>query len=231
MRLFIPFLTLSLLASVSHGQAQDAASSCGDNVLVERGDTLSSIAERCNLSEKRILTANPDLDGSGDLVVGQMISTGSGASQTGQRLWGDLKNAAGQTSEALQGVASGLNSTAQDVLDKNPDLRSRVDSLGAKLGITDDPSSSEATVQVSKTGSANITVAATGLPSDQAVQINMGRMGAASESVAQERTSADGSLQASVGIPDWLPKDKQAVVTITGPNQTILARSAGFMPD
>ena len=51
--------------------AQSAPSPCGDAVVVARGDTLSRIAERCDVSEALLLRANPGLSGSDDLRAGQ----------------------------------------------------------------------------------------------------------------------------------------------------------------
>ncbi|WAJ29551.1 LysM peptidoglycan-binding domain-containing protein [Antarcticirhabdus aurantiaca] len=218
-----------LMSGVSMAYAQGVASPCGDSVEVRRGDTLSAIAERCNVSEGRLLAANPMLDGSGDLIIGQSISTRSAARQVGERLWSDVKGAVGQTSEALEGVASGLNATAQDILDKNPDLRSRVESLGSSLGVTGNGASGAPTVEVTpQPQQAAVDVMVTGLPTQSTVRINVGPAGAASQEVAEARTGADGTLRQSVPLPDWLPDGKRVVLTITDGERSVMARSAPF---
>lgn len=221
-------LTIALfLCGAPFASAQNVASPCGDSVEVRRGDTLSALAERCEVPEGRLLAANPTLDGSSDLIIGQSISTRSAARQAGERLWGDVKGAVGQTSEALQGVASGLNGTAQDILDKNPDLRSRVESLGSSLGVSGNQATAAPTVEVTtRQGQATMDVAAAGLPTDTAVLINVGPVGAASQEVAQARTAADGTLRQNVPLPDWLPAGKRAVLTITDGERNVLVRSA-----
>ncbi|BDA85371.1 hypothetical protein Sa4125_29130 [Aureimonas sp. SA4125] len=229
MHKLIPLIALTLAAGTSLGQAQDVAPTCQGNVTVERGDTLSAIAERCDLSEARILAANPSLEGSSDLVIGQRLSTETPGAQVGNRLWSGFKGAVGQTGNALESIAKGVNSSAQDILDKNPDLRSRVDSLGENLNLTGGQSSASVSVTpVSTTPEADVEVVATGLPANEAVRINVGAVGAASESVAQARTSADGTLRHVTQLPSWLPAGKQAVLTITGDSQTVLARSPRF---
>ncbi|WP_062112286.1 LysM peptidoglycan-binding domain-containing protein [Aureimonas sp. AU40] len=221
-----PFVAGLLLSGLSIAQAQDVTSPCGGSVEVRRGDTLSSIAERCDIPEGRLLAANPTLDGSGDLVIGQSVSTRSAARQAGERFWGDIKGAAGRTSEALEGVASGLNATAQDILDKNPDLRSRVEGLGARLGITDGGSPRGATLEAKPVpGQASIDVTSEGLPAGASVHVNVGPAGAASEQVAQMRTGADGTVRETVPLPDWLPAGKRVVVTLVDGDANALARA------
>jgi LysM repeat protein len=200
MHKLLPMMAITLAASTSFLQAQDsAAPACKSPVMVERGDTLSAIAERCDISEARILAANPRIEGSSDLVIGQRIAIDAPGKQVGNRLWDDLKSAAGQTRNALESIAKDVNSSAQEILDKNPDLRARVDGLGKTLGLTGGTSSG-----------------------------SVGVVGAASESVAQARTAADGSLRQTTPLPSWLPSGKRAVVTILDDRQTVLARSAAF---
>ncbi|WAJ27257.1 LysM peptidoglycan-binding domain-containing protein [Antarcticirhabdus aurantiaca] len=216
-----------LLSGASLASAQDVAPACGDGVEVRRGDTLSAIAERCDISEARLLASNPALEGSGDLVIGQTLSTRSAARRAGERLWGDVKDAVGQTSDALEGVASGLNATAQDILEKNPDLRSRVEGLGSRLGVTEGGAARSATVEAqSVPGQAALDLMAMGLPADAAVRVNVGPPGAASEQVGQTNATADGTVRERIPLPDWLPAGKRVVVTLADVEGNVLARSS-----
>lgn len=219
-------IAITLAASTSFGQAQDVAPSCQDQILVERGDTLSAIAERCDISEARILAANPRLEGSSDLVIGQVLATQSVGKQVGDNLWGSFKGAVGQTGDALEGVAKGVNSSAQEILDRNPNLRSGIDSLGATL--TGRASGRVTLKLLPATPEADVEITATDLPANQAVRLNVGAVGAASESVREARTSADGTLTESIVLPGWLPAQKQVVVTITDEQQNVVARSPRF---
>lgn len=215
-----------LVLGVSIACAQGTSSPCGDSVEIRRGDTLSAIAERCDVAEARLLAANPALEGSGDLMIGQTISTRSAARRAGERFWGDVKGAVGRTSEALDGVASGLNATAQDILDKNPDLRSRVEGLGSRLGITDSGSTRSATLEAKPVPGPNaLDVIAEGLPADAIVRVNVGPAGAASEQVAEAHASAEGTVRERVSLPEWLPTGKRVVVTLADADGNVLARS------
>lgn len=216
----------SAAVTQAQAQAQDAARACQDTIKIERGDTISAIAERCDLSETRLLALNPGVEGSSDLVVGQRISTKTDAAGAGGQLWSDFKNAVGETSSALENVAKGINSSAQDILAKNPDLRSRIENLGSSLNMSGEGSSASVAVQiVPKTEQADIRISAKGLPSNVDVGINIGAVGSASENVARIRTGSKGTLSESVRLPGWLPRDKRLVVTITGDEHNVLARS------
>ncbi len=97
------------------------ASACaGGETIVQRGDTLSRIADRCDASESTILAANAGLQGSADLQVGETVrvtSADGSAKPISERL-----NAFGtEANEALGRVAGRVGSSVQDLLDKNPD--------------------------------------------------------------------------------------------------------------
>ncbi|GGD15564.1 LysM peptidoglycan-binding domain-containing protein [Aureimonas glaciei] len=226
---FLSLLAIALATTTSLAQAQDTAPACQDGVVVERGDTLSAIAERCDLSEARLLAANRGVEGSSDLVIGQKLATETTGEQVGSRLWGQFKGAVGETGNTLEGVAEGVQSSAQGILDRNPDLRSGIDSLRSRLDVTGS-SGRLAVTPLPATPEADVEIAATALPADQAVRINVGVAGAASETVAEGRTSAEGSLTQTTKLPAWLPEGKQVVVTITDAEQNVLARSARFDP-
>lgn len=116
-------------------RSQPAVPACaGNKVTVERGDTLSRIAERCDVSEGAILSANPTIDGSGDLNVGEKINL-SRTDRSGSGVSERLNNFATEANAMLGRVASRVGSSAQDLLDKNPDLKSRLEDVGRKIGL------------------------------------------------------------------------------------------------
>jgi LysM domain len=97
--------------------AQTAACADGTTV-VERGDTLSRIAERCDVSERVILSAK----------------------------------------------------SVQDLLDKNPDLKSRLEKVGRKVGIGEHTGAPSASVSpASDPAGSTVAVSATGLPDGSSV--------------------------------------------------------------
>ena len=63
-----------------------AQTACGAKAVVQRGDTLSRIAERCEISEGDLLRANPDVEGSADLRVGMELSLRSPERQLADRV-------------------------------------------------------------------------------------------------------------------------------------------------
>jgi LysM repeat protein len=137
LRSAIAALALAALAAAAPAHAQ---SPCGEEVKVERGDTVSRIAERCNVSERGLIRLNPRIEGSRDLRVGMEIAlrgSGVGAAAGPGAAAGKALDRfgamAGEAADSLSGFAREVGSEAQELLDKNPDLRQRLEGLGQRL--------------------------------------------------------------------------------------------------
>jgi len=220
-------IVTGLLAS-SPAWAQPS-SQCGDAIRVNRSDTLSSIAARCDTTEARILRANPGLEGSDDLRVGRELNLKADASSA-QRASEQLGALAREAGSALSGMAQGLGSSIDDLLDKNPDLRQRLRGLGDRLNM---PGVDVSKAQVSLSpGSGSVgttvTVSAAGLPANTAVVIGGGGPRAAYEVLDQARTTAEGTLHATIRIPDWAIDHERFIMTVAAEAGDWKVRSAPF---
>jgi LysM repeat protein len=89
---------------------------CGDTVVVRRGDTLSSIAERCGVPERRLLSANRTVKGSEDLRVGMSLSLRSPEERAGER----LESFARRAGEELSGLAQEFGSSGRRPPEQEP---------------------------------------------------------------------------------------------------------------
>jgi len=210
------------------GWAQ-SSSPCGDTVTVNRADTLSSIAERCDTTEAAIMRANPGVEGSDDLQVGSRLNLPT-ASASGQQTTERLKSLARETGNALTEMAQELGASVDDLLNKNPDLQQRLRRLGDRLNI---PGIDASKAQVSlspDSGSpgTSVTVSATGLPSDTAVVIGGGAPRSAYEVLDRTRTTAEGTLRATVRIPDWAGDHERFMLTIAASEGGWKVRSSPF---
>jgi murein DD-endopeptidase MepM/ murein hydrolase activator NlpD len=220
-------ISLALVLLGSSSIWAQPSSPCGDATRVNRSDTLSSIAARCDTTEAAILRANPAVEGSDDLRVGRELKlTASTTQPTTERL-GSL---AREARSALSGMAQDLTSSVDNLLDKNPDLRQRLGSIGDRLSA---PSVDVSKAEVSLTpGSGTIgtsvTVSAKGLPPNTAVAIGGGAPRTADEVLQQATTTADGGLQATVRIPDWSAGQERFVVTVAAEEAEWKVRSAPF---
>lgn len=201
----VAFLALAGGSLAGSGALSQAAGpSCtGNTVTVERGDTLSRIAERCNVSEGVILFSNPNVDGSSDLRVGRSLTLRRDDDARGG-LESKLNDFAREANDAIGRVAGRVGSSVQDLLDKNPDLRSRLESVGRKVGIGDGTAAPTAAVSPSSgPAGSTVTVSATGLPSGTSISIGLGNPGTATEIVQEARSSSSGTLTANVAVPTW----------------------------
>lgn len=219
-------LSFASMLAATAAAAQVPPPPCGDVVTVQRGDTLSRIAERCDVSERSLIRLNPQIQGSGDLRVGMEIRAreGSGSGDPLDRL-GAL---AGEAAEALSGVARDLGSSAQELLDRNPDLRSRLERFGQRFGSSPAPAPDGRVEVAPREGVAGdtVTVSARGLPRETPVVLGAGRPQAAYEVIERARTGPEGTLQTSVRIPDWAEAGDRLVIVVAGEDRNWTVRSA-----
>lgn len=215
--------------------AQDApALPCGNAVTIERGDTLSRIAERCNLTEAAILRANPRIQGSGDLQARTTLQlrpssgdAGVNLDQAASRL-GAIASGVGNT---LSDIAGQVGTTAEDLLSRNPDLQDRLRQLRNRLG-TPNVEAGAAAVSISPRSGpvgAAVTVSARGLPANTPLVVGGGQRGAAYEVLDSVRTGGDGTAQAMVRVPDWAGTTGQFVFVVASLDPSVTARSEPFL--
>lgn len=169
---------LSLLTGIGvltgdPGFAQEAPCA-NETAQVQPEDTLSRIANRCDVSEGALLTANPSIDGSFDLQVSTTLRLRPENGQ-GQRLGDRLNHFGREANEAVGRIAGQVGSSAKDLLDRNPDLKGRLERLGQRFGLGDgaDAPSLNLTPDQGPVGS-TVTLSATGLPKDEPLTIGVG---------------------------------------------------------
>ncbi|UYW28365.1 LysM peptidoglycan-binding domain-containing protein [Methylorubrum extorquens] len=183
------------------GLAQEAPCANG-TVQVQPEDTLSRIASRCDVSEGALLAANPSIDGSGDLQVGTTLLLRPKTGQS-QRLGDRLNHFGREANEAVGRIAGQVGSSAQDLLDKNPDLKGRLEGLGQRFGLGDGASAPSLTVTPDQgPAGSTVTLSATGLPKDEPLMIGVGAPNTAFQVLQSARTSEKGTLDADVKVPE-----------------------------
>ena len=94
------------------------ASTCGDTVTVQRGDSLSKIAVRCNVTVNGILRANPGITNPNLIVPGQVIIL------PGATLPNDTNTEFYyvQRGDTLKGIAIMFHTSADELLRLNPQI-------------------------------------------------------------------------------------------------------------
>ncbi|MCE7030682.1 LysM peptidoglycan-binding domain-containing protein [Jiella avicenniae] len=217
------FALSGLIFAASTASAQ-TTEPCGREVEVRAGDTLSSIASRCAVTEGLILRANPRIDGSADLRVGQAVSlTGpmdelkSMATSAGQGL-----------SQAAENVGSQVKSSVQGFLSDNPQLQSNIRDLGTRLGLSEGQQPAEVSLDpASPAPGSTVTISATGLPEDQPVIIGGGSPGAAFAQLDEARTTPEGTLQAAVKLPAEISGDRY-LISVRGEDGSWKAEAPAF---
>jgi LysM repeat protein len=230
-------LAAAAIIMAAPAAAQTLSRGCGETVIVQRDDTLSSIADRCDVPERSLMRLNPRVDGSRDLRVGMELRTrGDRQADAGNGL-GRLGSLAGNAVDSLSDFATDLGSSARDLLDRNPDLRQRMEGIEQSLRNAG-TGPVRGSVSVSPTEAAtggSLNVSAQGLPPDAPVVIGVGRPQAAYEVLQNARTSSDGTLQMDVRVPDWAADPTRLAVVVAAESgdwtlQSQLIRVTGSRP-
>jgi hypothetical protein len=231
-------VTTLLVLAAGNALAQGGPDRCGNEVRVQEGDTLSSIAHRCNVTEAKVLDLNPGIQGSKDLQTGMTLTLApppagqvtDRARAAAQSLVDRLKSYAKDAGQSLESAAETVTSSVEDFVKRNPDLHQRVSKLGQRLSI---PGMEKVEAQVSLSvrkgppGTA-VTLSAIGLPPNQSVEIAGGVPDGHYDILQTTRTSADGTLQITVLVPAGADPQKDFIFVVANPEQNLAARSATF---
>jgi hypothetical protein len=221
------------IAPVAAAQAR-----CGNQVQVQQGDTLSSIANRCDVTEAKILDLNPTVEGSKDLRTGMMLTLAPPAAneaadrarEAADSLFGRLQSYAREAGRSLEGAAERVTGSVEDFVKRNPDLHQRVRKLGQRLNI---PGMEKVEAQVSlsaRTGPPGtpVTLSAIGLPANQRMEIGGGAPDGDYDVLDSARTSSEGTLQVTVPLPKNADPQRDFIFVIASPDLNVAARSATF---
>lgn len=231
-------LVLAMLALGVGFSAQPAQAQCGNQAQVQEGDSLSSIAKRCEVTEARILDLNPKVEGSRDLRAGMRLDlvppsakdAPARAREAGENLIGRLKSYALEAGQAVEGAAEAVTGSIEDFVKRNPDLHQTVRKLGQRLRI---PGMEKVEAQVSisvRQGPPGtpVTLSAIGLPANQQLDIAGGVPDGDFDLLEQARTSSDGTLQVTVQVPQNADPRRDFIFVIANSDINVAARSATF---
>ena len=220
------------------GQAEPAHAQCGNEVQVKEGETLSSLAERCDITEARILDLNPRIQGSKDLQAGMTLNlaapsakdAAAKAREGAKSLLSRLRSYAKEAGQSIEGAAETVTHSIEEFIQRNPDLHQRVRKLGQRLNI---PGMEKVEAQVSLSvrkgvPGTPVTLWAIGLPPNQGVEIAGGAPDGDYQIIEPARTSTEGTLQVTVQLPAWADPQRDFIFVIASPNIDVAARSATF---
>lgn len=218
-------LAVAVLTLGFAGSASAATGPCGDQVTVDRSDNLSRISERCDVSERTILLANPGLDGSQDLRVGEMLHLDP-VQHARETIGSTARDLAQGAQKGVESVTSSLKSSVTGFMDRNPGVKSKIADLGQEIGLTDGDTATSVSVSPQNPDAhAQVTLSADNLPQNGKLDIGIGTPGHAYEVVARATASAKGDVTTQVSLPEWLTSGSKAIFVITDPDGKTLARS------
>ena len=224
--------------AIALAAAEPTYAQCGSQVQVQEGDSLSSIAQRCHVTEAKILDLNPKVEGSRDLRAGMQLNLtppsakeiADKAREAADGLFGRLKSYAREAGQSLEGAAETVTGSIEDFVKRNPDLHQRVRKLGQRLNI---PGMEQVEAQVSlsvRNGPPGtpVTLSAIGLPANQRLDVGGGAPDGDYNILESARTSPEGTLQITVQVPEGADPQRDFIFVLASPDLNVAARSATF---
>lgn len=225
MRRNSPFLlTLVLLGGSSLTTTVLGATPCDGTVVIQHNDTLSSIAARCNVSEALLLNANPSIQGSGDLQVGATLQVRPG---DGGGVGATVRSFSRRAGDTVGTLASDVGSSVRDLLDKNPDLKARLDKVGSTVGLTGDQAAMATVLPRSGPPGSMVTITVNGLQPSSPISIGVGAPGAAYTVIGHAQSTKSGTVESKVTVPNDAMSGNGIVFSI-GTGGGVAARTAPF---
>ena len=228
----------ALCLAMSVALAETGPTKCGSEVAVREGETLSGLAERCGVTEARILDLNLNIEGSKDLRAGMILNlaapsaedAAAKARQATDSFLSRLKSYAHEAGRTIDRAAETARHSVEAFIQRNPDLHQSVRKLGQRLNI---PGIEKVEAQVSlsvRKGAPGtpVTPSAIGLPPDQRVEIAGGSPASDYQIIEAARTSAKGTLQVTVQLPAWADPQRGFIFVIAIPHNNLAVRSATF---
>jgi LysM repeat protein len=213
-------------------QDQSPQDICGETYLVQRGDSLWEIAQRCGTTVADILAVNPQITNPRLIFAGQRINipgdgiippTGVSQSPLPVPVTGPgtaLPLYLVKPGDSLVYLADRYNTSVEAFQEANPFLREERLRVGMILDLpTRDVT--QPTVVVSPTTGlpgTPVRVVAAGLPANTDVRLGAGRLGEGYWQLQTVRTNEAGRVDTQINIPQWANLDEIWRVVVDRPD-------------
>jgi LysM repeat protein len=197
---------------------------CGSTLTVTLGDTLTSLAERCNTSVAAFLEANPEVADPNLIHVGQTLAVPQAEAPETPQVY------VVQAGDTLTRIAARFGVTVEGLLEANPAVQNRdMIYVGQRLALP----GADAGLQVAISPTegppgTRVQVSAAGFPADTEVQIGAGVVNTEFGLEADATTDASGALAREIVLPDFAEAGEQWVVVVRVVGTEIRATSERF---
>jgi len=214
-----------------------AAPDCGSATVVQEGETLSDVADRCSVTVDEISDANPDLAGGSTVAAGTAValpgalggwadrargalqSTGSDLRNAAQQAGDKVRDLSDRASQEIQDAADRAGQSVSEYLDDHPELRDNLNEVGSRVGIpgAEAPLAVGADITVEPATVApgdDVLISASGLPGGANVEVASGAPDGTLTPLETATTTASGTLDTRVRIPETAEDGSQIVYVI-----------------
>lgn len=224
-RIFIALLMVVLLSSAFGVRTVAAESTCGDKYIVQRGDYLVKIANKCGITVSAILAANPSIKTPSLIYPGQVLimpKEGQTIPITGGAIY------IVKPGDTLSGIAALFKVTLTDMLKANPSITNanRITS-GQQIKLPEGAAqvlTAGITPVKAKPGD-TLTLAATGFNASVNVEIRFGLTKDQTEVIGNTTTDSNGAILQKVTVPSTAQSGKTYVFVVKVKDATTQAVS------
>lgn len=193
---------------------------CGDYYTVQAGDTLSSIAVKCNVPIEKLVIYNPMIEDINLIYTGQIINLTEKAAP----VIPDTGDSSDETvlytvkaGDTLSGIATFYHLSLVELLAANPSIDSKNliytgQVLTIPLGSKYSPSVSVSPAVASQNGSVNLL--ATGFPPNDVLEISIGRVESEATALNLATTDNYGRVSIIIPVPNWVKLGEDYVFAV-----------------
>jgi hypothetical protein len=206
-----------------------AQSSCGVTTKAGAGETLTAIAERCNVSVTALREANPALQD--NVAEGTDVAIPTASADAAAADGSDILGRAGEllrdAGKEIEEAAKAAGESVSDYVNSNPNIGRDIREFGERYGLPGfAPASADAGAGITLTPAApkageEITITVSGLRAETEAEIGLGPSRTDYEVVTKATTDAAGRLETKLTLPDWVSASESIVIVVDTANVTL----------
>jgi LysM repeat protein len=218
---------LLLLGAPAAALGQTPEPPCEARYVAQEGDTLHSIARRCDVAMAEIVERNPGLGDPPVIEPGTEIELGAPAEDT--KAAARMETYAVEVGDSLQSIARDLGVSIVELMAANPEVDPTALSIGEELAVPGDrPAATVSLIPESGPPGELIALSVGQLRPNDWVTIGVGRQAWEWQPVRDVQVSEDGELSAQVAVPDWA-EPGQRLVFLVDTDRGLIFKSAPFV--
>jgi LysM repeat protein len=220
-------LAALMLAGIAvPAQAQAPEPPCPERHVVQEGESLSDIAQRCDMALAQIIARNPQLGNPPQIAPGTELELGV-VPETDAA--GRMEIYKVQVGDTLQSMARDLNVSLVELMAANPNVDPGALSIGEELAVPGDrPAATVSVLPESAAPGEIVGLRVRQLRPNDWVTIGVGPRASEWRAMREAQATEEGELSTQVPVPDWASPGER-LVFVVDTDRGLSFKSAPFL--